>query len=129
MSGVDRTGPTVTGFSLLELMVALLLFQVGLLAVAGMVLTAQETLRRSDLILRSSLEMVRVGDSLQRAGTAGGVRVTSWGRIEWESGAPGDGSLRLWTLSPEGTDTLGTLLLASLPSRGWASRPVVRGRW
>ena len=71
MTGRGKDAGSSHGFSLLELMVALLLFQIGLLAVAGLILLAQENLRESDLVLRAAVEGARVGDSLLRVGEEG----------------------------------------------------------
>jgi hypothetical protein len=113
-------GGGVTGFSLVELVLALLLFQVGLLAVAGMVLTAQEMLQRSHLVLRSTLEMTRVGDSiLSLGGGEGGDLNLMWGRLAWEPMGGSEGSLRIWVVDGSGTDTLATLQLAPPACPGW----------
>jgi hypothetical protein len=122
MSRLTFLGKHSAGFSLLELVVALLLFQVGLLAVAGMILVAQASLRRSDGVLRGTLELVSVGDSLQRVGTGeGGEVVRPWGRIEWVPDPSGAGSLDLWALDASETDTLAYLRLSAPSSPGGES--------
>ena len=106
-SGVRRAQG---GFSLLELIIALLIFQVGLLAVAGMVMTAQEDLRRSALILRGTVEAVRMGDSLMEVGVEGEGEVeTGWGWMKWAPSGSAEGDLRMWALAADGVDTLAAL--------------------
>lgn len=72
------------GFSLVELVLALLLFQVGLLATAGMVLLAQRNLLRAEQTMRSILAAGLVADSLERLGEArSGQRSYPWGDVSW----------------------------------------------
>ncbi len=98
------------GFSLLELIIALFIFQVGLLAVAGMILMAQEEMRRSALILRGTVEAVRMGDSLMEVGVEGEGEVeTGWGWMKWASSGSTEGDLRMWALAADGADTLAAL--------------------
>lgn len=98
------------GFSLLELIIALLLFEIGLLAVAGMILVAQITLKRSALILRGTVEAVRAGDSLLEAGVGGeGEMELGWGWIRWAPPSSAEGGLQVWALAPDRIDTLAAL--------------------
>ena len=102
--GFPRGSP---GFSLLELLIALVLFQVGLLAVAGMLIQGQHVLRRSELVLRGTLESRIVGDSLFKAASMEpGEREEAWGRIVWEPVSGNGGSLRVMVLAPRVSDTL-----------------------
>ena len=55
------------GFSFLELIVALLVLELGVLAVAGTLLLAQRNMARAELILRGVLEAGWIGDSLSGA--------------------------------------------------------------
>ncbi len=93
------------GFSLLELMVALVILQVGLLAVGGMVLRAQATLRLSETLLRAALETEVVGDSVMAGLLATqGERARPWGWVEWRP-AEG-GAVTLMALRSVDGDTL-----------------------
>ncbi len=113
-SGVRRAQG---GVSLLELIIALLIFQIGLLAVAGMILTAQEELRRSALILRGTVEAVRMGDSLMEVGVEGEGEVeTGWGWIKWAPSGSTEGELRMWALGADVADTLAALRVWPLPA-------------
>jgi hypothetical protein len=72
------------GFSLLELILSLLLFQIGVLATVGMVLLSQRNLRRAELTLRGVLEAVWVADSLSAVGNEGPGRLElPWGDLSW----------------------------------------------
>ncbi len=95
------------GFSLVELLLALLIFQVGILATAGMVLVSQRNFRRAELTLRGLLEAGWVADSLASAGVEGsGSHTYSWGEIAWAPlSGPGSG-LRVSAWSPLEGDTL-----------------------
>ena len=96
------------GFSLLELILALLIFQVGILGVAGMVLTAQRTLTRAQLILRGTLEAREVADSLILAGAVGAGELTRpWGGLSWMQ--EGTGELKVMATMPGGEDTLAVI--------------------
>jgi len=98
------------GFSLLEVVVALILLQLGLLAVAGMALVGQRTLNRGDAVLRSTLEGVRLGDSVLKGGEGeGGRREEPFGWLEWERVEGGEGSVRVRALTADGDDTLAIL--------------------
>jgi type II secretory pathway pseudopilin PulG len=82
-------GTTRHGFSLAELLVALLVFQVGLLGVAGLVLLAQRNLMRAEITVRGVLEAQLAADSVRAAGGDGsGSMDYPWGGISWEP-APG----------------------------------------
>ena len=92
---------------MVELLLAFLLFQVGLLATAGMVLLAQRTLTRAELVLRGSLEVARVADSLHQGGISGkGELPLAWGRVAWEPAPGAGGALSLTATDPNGADTV-----------------------
>jgi Tfp pilus assembly protein PilV len=102
------------GASLLELILALLLFEVGLLSVAGMVLVGQRTLTRAQLTMRGTLEAKRVGDSLLAAGAhLDGEASRPWGTLQW-TGA-GDGGVVVVAMAADGADTLAYLRLWPVP--------------
>ncbi len=99
------------GFSLLEMVLALLLLQVGVLATVGLIHLSQRNLRRAELTMRGVLEAVWVGDSLSAEGSgASGRRVRPWGELQWsQSSAPTGGhAISVW--SPVDGDTLATIL-------------------
>lgn len=98
------------GFSLLEVVLALVIFQVGILGVAGMVLLGQRSMRRAGLVMRGTLEAARVGDSILLAGEDGPGRVIRpWGTVSWEGGE--GGGVRVVALAPGAADTVAVLLL------------------
>ena len=103
------------GFSLIELLVALVIFLVGLLGVAGLVVMAQRTLTRSDLILRGTLAAWRVGDSLATSEERGSGELSrGWGLVSW---GPGEGgSVRIVATGRAPGDTLATLLVWPRPA-------------
>lgn len=105
-----RWGAGRGGFSLLELVIALVIFQVGLLGVAAMALMGQESMRRARLIMRGTVEATRVGDSILAAGgDARGQTFRPWGSLAWEE--TGDGAVRITALAENDQDTLAVLLL------------------
>jgi Tfp pilus assembly protein PilV len=63
------------GSSLAELLVALVVFQVGLLGVAGLVVLAQRNLMRAEIVARGVLEAQLVADSVR---DAGGENPAAW---------------------------------------------------
>ncbi len=102
------------GFSILELLVSLVLFEVGILATVGMIFLAQQNFRRAELTLRGVLETRWVADSLVGTGTSGGGSVSRpWGTISWAPSrdpvpgvlvsalSAGDGDTLAWTFAPE----------------------------
>lgn len=104
------------GFSLAELLVALVIFQVGLLAVAGMVFLAQQNLARAELRTRAYLEAKWVADSmgLETAGGSGRLG-RPWGEVRWAPFSEGPGGTRVVALGPGGEDTLASLVVWAPP--------------
>jgi len=121
------------GFSLVEVVLALLLLQVGLLATAGMVFLSQENFRRAELTTRGVLEAARTADSLAMVGGGGaGATLRPWGEISWvEIANPVDAS-RVSAFSFLEADTLATVL-ALPPLRGylllWPDTVPLEERW
>jgi hypothetical protein len=95
------------GFSLAELLVALVVLQVGLLGVAGLVLLAQRNLMRAEITARGVLEAQLVADSVRHAGGEDmGSMEYPWGGIAWEP-APGiPGGVRASAFTNLGWDTV-----------------------
>lgn len=107
---VGGRGHPRAGFSLVELLMALLLFQVGLVGVAGTFLVAQRTLSRSQLVMRGTLAAMRVGDSvLAVGGPPSGLVEERWGRLSWRTDS--DGGLQLASTGAEVNDTLFSLTI------------------
>lgn len=110
------------GFSLVELLLALVIFQVGVLATAGMILLSQRNFRRAELTLRALLEAGWIADSLARAGGSGSGMISfPWGEISWspESGPVPSLRVSAWSLLEE--DTLAVVW--SLPLLTSAEEP------
>lgn len=106
-----------SGFSLVELIFALLVLQVGMLATAGLVLLAQRSMLRAELTVRSVLETGWLADSLASSGGGGsGTRVYPWGQVSWPLAPDGLGGIRVVAVSVLGGDTLAT-------ARAWQSHP------
>jgi hypothetical protein len=102
------------GFSLVELLVAILVLQLGVLAVTGTVLLAQRTMSRAQLTLRAVLEAEWIGDSiLAREGeeVGSGSTVLPWGSVEWTPADLGIGGLRLVATLGPGEDTVAVVFL------------------
>ena len=107
-------GGCPSGFSLLELMIALFFFQVGLMGVAGMLLVAQKNMIRSQLMVRGTLAPVRIGDSLLSVGEDGSGELSQpWGRVSWEPVV--GGGLHLVSTGVDAQDTLYTLVIWPKP--------------
>jgi hypothetical protein len=100
-------GTPRNGFSLAELLVALVVFQVGLLGVAGLVVLAQRNLLRAEITARGVLEAQLVADSVRDAGGGeSGSMEYPWGGISWEP-APGiPGGVRASAFMNLGGDTV-----------------------
>jgi hypothetical protein len=98
------------GSSLAELLVALVVFQVGLLGVAGLVVLAQRNLLRAEIVARGVLEAQLVADSVRDAGGGeSGSMDYPWGGVSWEP-APGiPGGVRASAFMNLGGDTVAVL--------------------
>ncbi len=89
------------GFTLVEVVVALLVLEVGLLAVAGTLVVAARTLGRARVELRGVGEIESVLDSLAAGASPGAyTRTTDDGRLTWSVSA--DGALRIRYVSRGG---------------------------
>lgn len=109
------------GFTLLELIFGLFVFQVGLLAVAGMVFLAQQNLLRSQLTLRGLLEAERVVDSLQRGGADGeGQRSFEWGQVIWAPASDEVGGVEVKVFAPAVVDTVVELRALPRAENTWS---------
>lgn len=83
------------GFTLVEILVALVVLEVGLLGVVGTLLLAARTLTRAELEEAGTAEVERVFDSLVAAGatSGGGTVPLRVGAVRWTATA--GGGLRL----------------------------------
>jgi hypothetical protein len=108
----------IRGYSLLELILALFLFQVGMLAAAGLVHLSQVNLRRAELTVRAILEAEWVGDSILSLGSmTPGVATYPWGDLSWSVLSSPIPALRIAAWAEIEGDTLFTLLaLPPLPT-------------
>ena len=122
-------GPDARGFSLIELLVALLILQVGLLATAGMIFLAQENLARAERMTRGLLEARRLADSLVREGQTGSGQLTyPWGEVRWEAGPSPFPGVRVLALSPGSEDTLAVASAFLPPPDSLLWRPQGKGK-
>ena len=102
------------GFSLVELVLALLIFQVGILATAGLILTSQRDLVRAELTLIGTLEADLVADSIERfSEPSSGSRRYLWGEVSWSPMVDEIGGLSVVAFSTLLGDTL--ISLRALP--------------
>ena len=79
-----------SGFSLIEVMIALVVFMVGLLGAVGMTLQAQRTLEKAEALDAASRAVATVADSLFLNGWSGaGARMADRGEVRWSRRAGG----------------------------------------
>lgn len=84
-----------SGFTLVEILVALVVLQLGLLGVAGTLVLASRVLTRARDLEWAVHEVRSVADSLGRFGMAGGgERALDFGRVAW-TGTPGSGTVEV----------------------------------
>ena len=79
----------------MEVVVALVVLEIGMLGVMGTVLLASRTMIAAEVRERAVLEAQRVADSLGTHGTGGpGTRTMPWGDVSWvDSGRSGFGEV------------------------------------
>jgi len=89
---VSTRSPRRTGFTLVEVVVALTVLQVCLLGALGLVLLATREAGTALLLERAAAEAAEVADSLAHGGAAGsGESVRGGWRVWWDA-ASGDGT-------------------------------------
>lgn len=72
------------GFTLVEVVVALVLLEIGVLGVVGTLLLATRTLTEAELTMRAAVSAAQVADSLEVHGFAGpGVSAIPGGVVRW----------------------------------------------
>ena len=104
------------GFSLVEVLIALVILEVGLLGAVGMTLQAQRTLQVALTLESVSQAVEALADSLLRVGWSGaGSRVMEEGKLRWSLGRSG-----MVTITFEGQRNLSLMLGFPL---GGASAP------
>jgi type II secretory pathway component PulJ len=82
------------GFTLLEAIVALVILEIGVLAVVGMVTVASRTLNEAQTREWGTAAASAVADSLAHFGFAGpGEDLSELGRVRWEGSPAGSGGL------------------------------------
>ena len=75
------------GFTLVEVIVAIVIFEIGALGVLGTLLIASRTMARAEALERAVVTVERVADSLSAHGAAGqGALGFPGGRVVWSSG-------------------------------------------
>lgn len=100
------------GFTLVELLVALVVLEVGLLGVVGTLVLASGTLAGAEALERLVDEAGAVRDSLAAVAEPGpGSRETPWGALRWDGVEDGAVELEL-------TPTKGTTHVVMLPAGG-----------
>jgi len=122
-----------TGYSLLELILALTVFQIGLLGTVGMVSLAQRNLQRAEITLRGLLEAGWIADSLSNLGVmTSGRQETEWGELVWAPVSAPVQALRVSARSPLAGDTVATVLAFPPifpPSPVLPDSVALEGRW
>jgi Tfp pilus assembly protein PilV len=80
---------STSGHTLVEVIVALLVLEVGLLGATGMLVLASASMRRAGLIEEGAAQAAEVADSLERIEQrgSGSVERGVW-RITWEPAGP-----------------------------------------
>ncbi len=92
------------GFTLIEVVIALLVLEVGLLGAVGMTIQAQRTLSRIAIFEAVAQAVESVADSLSRVGWSGpGSQVLARGDLRW---ARGGGGLVILTFQERGGPAL-----------------------
>lgn len=104
---------TRRGFTLVEVLMAMVVLEVGFLGVAGTLLLAARTMRRAESLERAVTEAGRLYDSVSSVGEVGpGETPVAVGRVRWSVGA--DRTLLVEVLTP------GDSVLFSLEGRAAA---------
>jgi type II secretory pathway pseudopilin PulG len=117
------------GFSLVELVLALLVLQIGVLAVAGMILLSQRNYRRAEMTLRGILEAKEAADSMLSEGTGTpGRSGTSWGELVWAPVSSPIQGLRVAAWSRVEQDTIAVIYAFPPVDSGWPDSLIAQVR-
>jgi Tfp pilus assembly protein PilV len=88
------------GFTLVEVLVAMVVLELGLMGVVGTLLLAARTMRRAEVRERMVAEAARLYDSLTSAAVPGtGVEIGTVGRLRWS--VEGNGDLDVEVVDPD----------------------------
>ena len=111
---MSRTRVVVGGFTLLEVVVALLVLEVAVVGLVGSLVLAASTLTRAEALETAVASAEGLLDSLARAGTLGADSITyDGGRIFWAVDDSGRVSLR--ALDAAGAVVLDLISTVSVP--------------
>ncbi len=78
------------GFTLVEVLVALAILEIGLVGAAGTLLAARRALTAAERLHRATQTAADVVDSLLAVGGSGsGQRDGEWGRVRWSAAGEG----------------------------------------
>lgn len=108
-----KRGPVHGGFTLLEVVVALLVLEVAVVGVVGALVLASSTLARAEVVERATATVEGVLDSLARTRSAGADSLShDAGKVHWS--VDDSGMVAVRAVDPGGAVVLD--LRSSLPS-------------
>lgn len=100
------------GFTLIEVVVALVLLEIGVLGVVGTLVLATRTLTEAEMTTRAAAEAASAADSLASHGfVAAGAAAFPGGTVRWEAAADGTGRVIVVATGAR-ADTLARLEMA-----------------
>ena len=106
-------GVTRAGFTMLEVIVALAIIEVGLVGTVGVLVLAHRALAEAEVLDEATHAAASAADSLLADGGAGaGSRELPWGRVRWSSSA---GRLDVRAEAPSGVELLAWVIPGAAP--------------